>query len=239
MMLDWTAEKIGFMRDASECCDYNQRLTEAIAPWLRRDMHLCDAGCGLGYLSLELAEVVRQVTAVDIAPRALEVLRENIGHRDIDNIDIHCGDILTQTLARSYDAMVFCFFGGMDEILEIAKKQCSGSVIVISRNYTHQRFSVGSYQTGAYGHAGAKAFLERCGIPYAEKQLELELGQPFRSFSDVRRFFETYSKDTDKSVLTDDFLLGKVIETGQTDYPYYMPHHRKVGILKFAAQDIQ
>ena len=51
----WEQDMIFFMRNASEYGDYNRRLTEKMLPWLSADMHICDAGSGLGYLSLTLA----------------------------------------------------------------------------------------------------------------------------------------------------------------------------------------
>ena len=67
--------------------------------------------------------------------------------------------------------------------------------------------------------------------------MSLEFGQPFRSFEDARRFFETYSKDADKTVITDEFLMERLMP-GEGDFPYYMPHRRKVAILTFESKDI-
>ena len=60
----WHKDMIRFMTDASEYGDYYQQLTEKMLLWLRKDMHICDAGSGLGYLSLALCPYVRQVTSV-------------------------------------------------------------------------------------------------------------------------------------------------------------------------------
>ena len=48
----WHEDMIRFMTDASEYGDYYRQLTEKMLPWLSADMHICDAGSGLGYLSL-------------------------------------------------------------------------------------------------------------------------------------------------------------------------------------------
>lgn len=94
------------------------------------------------------------------------------------------------------------------------------------------------YPTGSYGYRGSQALLRELGIPYEERTLALEFGQPFRSMADARRFYEIYSKDADKSLITDEFLLNKLESTGQTMFPYYMPHLRSLAILKFRAGDI-
>lgn len=234
MMYRWEPDMIRYMRDASEHSRYNRELVTQMLPWLEKDTHICDAGCGLGYLSMTLAEHVGHVTAVDINADALRNLEE----KALSNVTILCGDIAVLPPTRPYDAMVFCFFGGIEEILRIAKEQCGGSVFVVSRNYTAHRFSVGKYPTGSYGFSRAKVVLNEKGIPFIEKTLQLEFGQPFRSLEDARRFFELYSRDGNKQLITDEFLREKLVEQ-PGDFPWYLPHLRKVGFLRFEAEKIR
>ena len=74
-MAFWDADTIRFMIDACEYAPYNRELAAYIGPRLAPGAHVCDAGCGLGYLSLELARHAGRVTAVDRSPEALAVLR--------------------------------------------------------------------------------------------------------------------------------------------------------------------
>lgn len=238
MMQLWYEDMIRFMRDASEYGTYNQELAKLLAPELTRDMYICDAGCGLGYLSLALAPYVGKITSVEKNPDALKVLAENCRAGNIRNIEPRCGTIQECQPEKKYDAMVFCFFGRGHEILEVTKKQCEGTVYIITRTYTSHRFSVGEHPTGSYGYRGSQALLQELKIPYEEKTLALEFGQPFRSLEDARRFYEIYSKDEDKSVITDAFLHSKLKITGDAAFPYYMPHLRNLAILKFRAADI-
>ena len=237
MMQLWEKDMVRFMRDASEYSTYNQELVKRLSPYLNKNMHVCDAGCGLGYLSLALAPHVATVTGVERHPDASAVLAENSRRLGLDNVIPRCGPIETTLPETPYDAMVFCFFGGIDEILTISKAQCRGRVIIITRNYTTHRFSVGEHKTGSYGRRTSHDALEKLGIPFDETILSLEFGQPFRSFEDARRFYETYSKDADKTVITDEFLKEKLV-AGEGDFPYYMPHRREVAILTFESKDI-
>ena len=237
MMQLWEKDMVRFMRDASEYGTYNQEIVKRISPYLNKEMHICDAGCGLGYLSLELAPHVASVTGVERHPDASAVLAENSRRLGLDNVIPRCGPIETTGPDTPYDAMVFCFFGGIGEILAIAKEQCRGRVFIVTRNYTTHRFSVGAHKTGSYGRLTSHETLEKLGIPFEETTLSLEFGQPFRSFGDARRFFETYSVDADKNVITDEFLLEKLVP-GEGDFPYYMPHRRELAILSFDANDI-
>ena len=69
-MAFWDADTIRFMIDACEHAPYNRELAAYIGPRLAPGAHVCDAGCGLGYLSLELARHAGRVTAVDRSPEA-------------------------------------------------------------------------------------------------------------------------------------------------------------------------
>ena len=238
MMQLWEKDMVRFMRDASEYGGYNEVLAKMLAPELGPDVHVCDAGCGLGYLSLALAPYAGRVTGVERHPDAAAVLEENSRARGLDNVFSLCGPIEDLTPETPYDAMVFCFFGGIDEILTLAKKQCRGKVFIITRNYTTHRFSVGSHATGTYGYRTSHDTLTALGIPFREQIMDLEFGQPVRCFEDARRFYETYSKDADKAVITDEFLLDKLVQDPDGKFPYYMPHKRQLALLTFETKDI-
>ena len=234
----WYEDMVQFMRDASEYGSYNRELAAKLICHLPKDAHICDAGSGLGYLSLALAPHVRQVTAVEKHPAAAEVLIENCAAKGVGNVISRCGDIAVSPPEMPYDAMVFCFFGQIREILELAKAQCAGQVFLFTRNYSRHRFSAGNHASGWEGGREAAAFLEELGIPFQEEALSLEFGQPFRTLADACRFFRLYSKDADKSVLTEDFVRRQLRQTGQADFPLYMPHERKITFIRFHVKDI-
>lgn len=234
----WKQDMITFMRYASEFSDYNRQLTEKMLPWLTKETHICDAGSGLGYLSLALAPYVRQVTAVELNPNAAAVLTENCRSSGITNVTSLCGAIAELTPEKPYDAMVFCFFGKRREILELAKRQCIGDVFVFTRNYDNHRFSAGTHRSGLEGYPQFADELEQLGIPARKETFALEFGQPFRYLEEAHRFFLLYSKDQDKTVLTEDFVRNQLVETGRKDFPFYMPHRKCMGFLHFSVKDI-
>ena len=63
----WTEESIAFLRDAAAINRYYETIAERIAPQLPENAHICDAGCGIGELSLALKPYCHHVTAVDAA----------------------------------------------------------------------------------------------------------------------------------------------------------------------------
>ena len=237
-MFQWNEEMVRFMRTASEYGDYHRRLVQRMRPALHSADHICDAGCGLGYLSLALAPYVRRVTAADRSEAALDVLRQNCAARGIRNIEILSGELQPVPLAAPYDAMVFCFFGRMEEIAAVAKAQCRGTVLVFKENFTSHRFSVGEHPAGWDSFRAGADWLTERGVPFEAETLEPEMGQPFRSMEEARQFFRLYSRDADKAAITDEFLRGRLAETGREDFPLYLPHKRQVGYLQFESKDL-
>lgn len=234
----WYEDMIRFMKDASEYGNYNQILLQKMRPFLMPDMHICDAGSGLGYLSLAMAPHVRQVTAVERHPQAAAVLEENCLRSGIFNVHSRCGDVEHLPPENKYDAMVFCFFGQTQQILRLARQQCRGRVFVFTRNYRNHRFSAGTHTADWEGFPEFQAFLTELGIPYESEAFRAEYGQPFRDWNDARRFFELYSKDSDKAVITEAFLKQRITETGLDAFPLYMSHKKSVAFMTFLANDI-
>lgn len=239
MMYMWKPQMIRFMRDASEYGDYNRKIAELILPYVNKNSHICDAGCGLGYLSAELSDHVKKVTAVDVNQNALCILKDIMMKRLISNIEICSDDIFSMQPESKFDHMVFCFFGSVNEILNISRRMCKGDIFIVNRDYKKHRFSVGEHPSHSENYENMCDYLNSRNIKFEGQNLELEFGQPFSSLSDAHVFFETYSKDEDKSVVTDEFLNDRLIRTGKEDFPFYLPHKRKIGFIRISVSDIR
>lgn len=238
-MFRWTDEMIRFQADAGRLTDFHRQLAAELLPYLSPEDHVCDAGCGLGFLSLALAPHVRAVTAAEQDDRALAVLREELAARGIGNVSTRCGDVFTALPAAFCDAMVFCFFGSMDEILSAAKGCCRGTVIAVKRDHAAHRFTVTKQPLGGtHGVDAACRRLEELGVPYSLKRTAFRFDQPFRTIADARRFFEIYRRTDDASLITDDFLRSRMEETGDTEFPWRLPSVRPLGIFVFHASSI-
>lgn len=238
-MFRWTDDMIRFMADAAGHTDFHRRLASELLPYLHPDDAVCDAGCGLGYLSLALAPHVRHITAAERDDAALAVLRRELAARHIENVTPLCADVFTHRPAEPYDAMVFCFFGSMDEILSVAAARCRGTVIAVKRDQTGHRFTVTKQPLGGTHVVDAACRLSELGIPYELKRTAFRFDQPFRSWEDARRFFEVYRRRDDVSLITDALLRERLEETGDSEFPWRLPSLRPAGILVFDAAKIQ
>lgn len=237
-MFVWDDDRVRFMADAAGYGDYHARLASEITSRLAPGLRICDAGCGTGHLSLALAPCAAQVTAVDISEKPLRVLANAVKHRNIQNIEIRCGDVRACPPAVPYDAMIFCFFGQIEEILQIASEQCRGTVLAAVRNHARHRFSAGAHPIDG-GFARTSEVLRARGVPFETQTLALECGQPFRTMADARAFFRLYSRDSDPSLISDDFLRARLVRTGRADFPLYLPQLRHLALLRLEARDIK
>ena len=75
-MFSWSADTVRFMADACRRTDFHEKLPALLLPYLKPTDHICDAGCGLGYLSLALSPHAARVTAAERDAAALSVLRQ-------------------------------------------------------------------------------------------------------------------------------------------------------------------
>lgn len=237
-MFLWKPEMIRFMRDASEQCDYHKKLAAKIAPHLPSDAEICDAGCGLGYLSLALAPYCKSVTAADISRDALNVLEENRSARGCENVRILCGNIADLPPVRPYDAMVFCFFGSAGPILRLAKAQCRGKIVIIKKNWEEHRFTIGHKRLAHETFTVLQEKLSAAGIPFTAEAFALEMGQPLRSLTDAVEFFHTYSRDDDPQAITEETVLPRLTQTDDARFPFYLPQNKEMGFITLDTGDI-
>jgi 23S rRNA (uracil1939-C5)-methyltransferase len=90
--VDLRVPAVAFLQTNSAMCDvlYRMALDQAAADAARPAV---DLYCGIGSLSLPLAQRARHVQAVEIQPEAIAAARENAALNGILNVDFHAGDV--------------------------------------------------------------------------------------------------------------------------------------------------
>ena len=231
-MFEWTEERVSFMADACERTDFHTKLAALLSPYLKRTDSVCDAGCGLGYLSLALSPLVGHVTAAERDDRALDVLRRQLARRHIRNVTPLCTDVLAYTPSEPFDAMVFCFFGSMEEIVAAARRQCRGTVLAIVRDDTCHRFSGAPREPGRHSFESACGYLARQGIPYTSRRMALDFPQPLRTREDARRFMALYGRGDAAEALP-----ASLVSTGDPEFPWQLPGVRRFGLIVISTKE--
>ena len=233
-MFEWTEERVSFMADACERTDFHEKLAALLSPYLKKTDSVCDAGCGLGYLSLALSPLVGHVTAAERDDRALDALRCQLARRHIRNVTPLCTDVLAYTPPVPFDAMVFCFFGSMEEIVAAARRQCRGTVLAIVRDDTCHRFSGAPREPGRHSFTSACGYLGRQGIPYTSRRMALDFPQPIidtmmkfgKTREDARRFMALYGRGDAAEALP-----TSLVSTGDPEFPWQLPGVRRFGMI--------
>ena len=237
-MYRWTPDSIRFRIDAAEQVRYDDAIVAQIVPQLSADAHICDAGCGLGYTSLALARHCARVTAIDTRKEALSILRTNCFKDNITNIDVIEGDLFSMHPAQAYDAMLFCFFGRLEETLRVAKEQCSGTIFMVKKNWQTHRFTPGEVPLERFTFQQTLQELDALEIPYRAETVLLEMGQPFRSLQDAALFFETYRHEGDDTALSQERLKSLLLSKDSSAFPYFLPAKQTLGFIKVVVSDI-
>lgn len=230
----WSPDTIRFLRDAAAVSGYYAEIARRAAAYFPPDAHVCDAGCGLGELSLALLPYCRRVTAIDLCPAPIADLAGRLTPAQRARLEPVCGDILSGPPAEQYDAMVFCLFGTMEEILRAAAR-CRGTVVAVKRDRAVHRFTAGGRDIAGYSGEAAEALLRRLGIPCRTERFTLELGQPLRSLEDAERFFRAYDSE---SAFSREEILGKLEKGKSPEFPYYLPNQKYLRLLAFPAGSI-
>lgn len=217
------------MADAAGETDFHRCLAAELLPYLTPEEAVCDAGCGLGHLSLALSPYVRTVTAVEREQRALAVLERELALRHIENVYPCCEDVFAHRPEKPYDAMVFCFFGSIEEILATAARCCRGTVLAVVRNDESHRFSGKHREPGRHSYDMACRILTEKGISFTTRTASFAFDQPFRSLEAARRFFELYGGSED--------WRARLVETGDPEFPWQLPSRREFGLIVFQMGD--
>ena len=77
---------------------------------LGRDDVVADLGAGIGYFTFPVARVAREVIAIDIEPKMLEIISKRVRERDVDNVRILRGEITELPLVDSSIGHVLAAF---------------------------------------------------------------------------------------------------------------------------------
>jgi SAM-dependent methyltransferase len=233
----WTEDMLRFMADAASWGDYHQRLAAELAPWLPRKGQILDAGCGQGFLSLALAERCEAVVGADRDGRALECLESEARRRGVRNVSPWETDLLAAPpRPGAFTAMVFCFFGSVEEILRLGVQYRPQVLVMVKKAWRCHRFDAASTPLRRYTYGEACGKLEALGVPFSRRELSLEFGQPFRSLTDAETFFALYKRGEKR--FTPEEIRAQLQETGRTDFPWYLPSENHLGLICVHTGDI-
>ena len=233
-MFTWTEESAAFWADSAAYTKSYERLAQRAAAHLAPGGRIFEGGCGLGHLSLALARKGYAVTAMDLSPLPIRYLREQA--KGTPGLTIRQGDAFALAEDEVFDDGVFCFFGGVQEVLSWARVHCQGKLILFKKNWSTHRFTKDPEAIRKYTYPLTVAELDELGLPYETEVFDVDMGQPFRSLADAVRFFRLYDP---LGAMTEGDVRARLTETDDPVFPFYLSAIRPVGMIVLRAEDIR
>lgn len=240
-MINWNEEKIRFFKDASEYTGYHKNIADSIKPYLKSEWTMCDMGCGLGLLDIQLADSVAHITAVDRNESAIRDYCKRVKNLNISNISAQVGD--ANEMGRAFwDVLLLSFFSfyGDNDAMERALARARRRIIMVTFvdefPEKQRKFS----NSNIHETTSAKeAYILGKGYNYEKIITTMEFGQPFRSLDDAREFFHQYSEgeymkeeDSEKRKLNIELKMSDIVMTDDdTEFPYFLSKKKDVGVL--------
>ncbi|MBN1217339.1 MAG: class I SAM-dependent methyltransferase [Anaerolineae bacterium] len=85
----------------------NTKVAENTKKYLNGSDSVLEIGCGTGTITIEIADKVKEIHAIDISSKMLEIAERKAGERKIENIDFSQSTIFVERYKReSYDVIL-------------------------------------------------------------------------------------------------------------------------------------
>ena len=232
-MFSWSADTVRFMADACRRTDFHEKLTALLLPYLKPTDHICDAGCGLGYLSLALSPHAARVTAAEGGGQYLLHAAEKAEHHGDEGYRRRIGQHIGAQGRHIGNAPGVQLLPQDGQGRGAALRQCRGTVLAVVRDDVCHRFSGAPRAPGRHSFDAACGVLDAHGIPYTAQRAALDFPQPFRTLEDARTFLALYGGGAP----AEDDLRAKLISTGDPDFPWQLPGVRRFGMIAFSTEE--
>ncbi len=235
MMFSWNDQTCRWLEDASEWTGYNKSLARLLLEHIPRRDSLCDIGCGLGLVDLELARDIRAVTCVDIADYAVEYLRRRAAESGADNITVKKSDGMA--LSGRWDTVLALFHGSVDLVCRKYLSMADDRLLFVTHSSQYSVTGPESYRVRKSSNVpGDSQWLDTSGVVYTLHNAALAFGQPHRSFEDAVTYHRTFSNGAPEDELRE-YVKGCVQETGRDDFPFFTQKVRRFGIFVIRRED--
>lgn len=228
MKIVWNDASIRWFRNAAGYTGYHRALAELLLEDLPRGGTLCDMGCGTALTDFELAPYFSQITCVDVSRKALAAVEKEAAERGISNITTLLAD--GRQAEGTWDAVMALFHGGSDKVDAYLEKTRDTLIFVTHASRVGTFSSEESKVAKRYNVSNILRHLEEREIRFSVREAALEYGQPLTDMADARAFVKAYTSPMSEAE-TERYLALRLQSTGREDFPYYLPHQRRLGIF--------
>ncbi|SDG59960.1 SAM-dependent methyltransferase [Desulfosporosinus hippei] len=227
MNFEWNAQTIRWYEEANAYSGFFRKVADLIAPMLRSCTTLCDIGCGLGLLDLELSPSISSITCIDINLNALGALQKQVDARQISNIRPRLMDY--RALKEDWDVICVSFFGSRE--VEEFLPHCRKLIAVVGKKQQTELYPEKYRKFLKNTPEKVEEFLKEKRIDYVLTEAAFEFGQPFHSRADAEDFLRTHCPAISAEDLSN-FLLKSLKTTGDSRFPWVIPRLKSIGVFE-------
>ena len=150
-----------------------------------KDARILEVGCGIGDLSIELAELGYDCVAIDISDEAIEMARQKIPEKLKGSVSFSVGDLNELPIEKPYDVLiangVIPYFEDKKEFLDCISKQLNsnGRSFITHRNSLFNLFAL---------NRGTLEFIQEH-LSFIDKDISTELSKEITGIDKERNSF--------------------------------------------------
>ena len=189
---------------------------------------MCDLGCGVGYLALELNARGYEVAAVERDPRATAVIRSAAEEERRSGLRILEEDWTRLPQCPQWDNVVMINITDPKE-WQRGRRLCRKRLIVAARRSQRSHVRAHGAPSAFCGRAYGPQSCERDGLCVSDC-VSLEFGQPFSSEEEMRDYLSFFGGGDDVEA-----MRAQVVATGRARFPLYLPYRKDMNIFVFSA----
>lgn len=229
MCFTWTDQSIKWFLTASRYTGFHKKLAQYILPSLTNDMSICDFGCGLGRLDIELAPFVKKIYAIDISQDVIDVLRQDIKVLSLNNVLPRCAN--ADSLNETCDVGIMSFFGKSVRDMLYYRGLCNKHLIrIVNMQNTSTLYPTRHRKAVKNTAIQVTQELKQSNMAFEFIDTFIEFGQPLRSQEDAVAYVKSNAPNATLEEIYE-FLETHVKDTGRLDYPLYLPNLKHLGIF--------
>lgn len=145
----WSSRSAQWYEEASQYTNYHNELTKYIAPYLSLEEDCCELACGTGTLARHLAPLTAHYTANDIDPQSIDFCKKMQEQNPVQNLGFTEGDWHTVLKDRTFDTVIFSYFGAIIRDWDALRSLAAKKIIAIVPRYNALEISEKKKATAA------------------------------------------------------------------------------------------
>ena len=225
----WNETTVKWYKDASDYTGYSAKLAGLLLEKIDARNSLCDLGCGISLVDMELAGEIGSITCIDSDSFAVEETRRIARQKGIENITAMCQNAVSAKGA--FDTVMCLFHGNIEQYIDTYSKLAKHRFIAVVHDDPDELVRMNKPRIRQLTSVSQTSqHLKDRGIHHSIQRCTLEFGQPFTSRQQAREYVVHYKK------VAEGESAGQCVDrctvgTEREDFPLYIPHQRRFAIF--------